>query len=196
MGASIHAWDKRGYPFGRRVAARVLAASRGTSAPPPFLVPHRHHDDADALPEAKEADRTQRTFPNLYASPSILITGRSTTAPALIRAIGADRLLVESDIDDVQYATRLVWGAVEWVARVKGWRLEDGTEGERRTGQAPAMDLMGVMGMSLVGLLRGAKARSGPCGGWSRIGRGSCGCRDEWTAGRIHLQRGAMYDLK
>ena len=67
----------------------------------------------------------QRALPNLYASPSIAITARSPAAASLIRAISRDRMLVESDSADVRHSTRLVWGATEWIARCKGWALED-----------------------------------------------------------------------
>ena len=70
-----------------------------------------------------------KQLPNLYGSPSILITGRVGHADALIREIASDRMLVESDSHDIKQMTRLVWGAVEWIARCKGWQLEgDDTE--------------------------------------------------------------------
>jgi Tat protein secretion system quality control protein TatD with DNase activity len=70
----------------------------------------------------------QKQFPNLYASPSILITSRTQTAPDLIRAISLDRLLVESDTHDVRRTAQLVWAATEWIARCRGWQVEDGDE--------------------------------------------------------------------
>jgi len=75
----------------------------------------------------------QKEFPNLYASPSILITSRSQTAPDLIRAISPDRLLVESDSCDVRHTTKLVWAATKWIAGCRGWKVEDG-ETEWRPG--------------------------------------------------------------
>ncbi len=33
-------------------------------------------------------------------------------------------MLAESDTHDVRRSTRLIWGAAEWIARVKGWKLE------------------------------------------------------------------------
>ncbi|WVR08340.1 hypothetical protein IAU60_005393 [Kwoniella sp. DSM 27419] len=68
--------------------------------------------------------QAQRNLLNLYASPSIFITGRSPHAPSLIRAIHRDRLLVESDSHDVRLSDRLVWAATEWISRCKGWPLE------------------------------------------------------------------------
>ncbi|ORY35039.1 hypothetical protein BCR39DRAFT_573782 [Naematelia encephala] len=72
--------------------------------------------------------QAEKQLLNLYASPSIFITGRSATAAALIRSISPDRILVESDSHEVRWSTGLVWAATEWVARLKGWRLEDGSE--------------------------------------------------------------------
>lgn len=43
---------------------------------------------------------------------------------ALIREIARDRILIESDSHDIRQMTRLLWGAAEWVARCKGWKLE------------------------------------------------------------------------
>ncbi|KAK1923853.1 hypothetical protein DB88DRAFT_439198 [Papiliotrema laurentii] len=65
-----------------------------------------------------------KNLSNLYASPSIYITSRTRSAPDLIRAIPTDRMLVESDTHDVRLSTRLVWGAVDWIARCKRWEVE------------------------------------------------------------------------
>ncbi|EIW72316.1 hypothetical protein TREMEDRAFT_66816 [Tremella mesenterica DSM 1558] len=71
--------------------------------------------------------QTAKHLPNLYASPSILITGRSTSAPDLIRSISPDKLLVESDSHDVRLSGRLVWAACVWIASCRSWRLEGST---------------------------------------------------------------------
>jgi Tat protein secretion system quality control protein TatD with DNase activity len=70
--------------------------------------------------------QAEKQFPNLYASPSILITSRTQTAPDLIRAISKDRILVESDSHDVRRMTQLVWAATKWIAGCRGWKVEDG----------------------------------------------------------------------
>jgi Tat protein secretion system quality control protein TatD with DNase activity len=81
---------------------------------------------------SRSAHAPQKQLLNLYASPSILITGRSASAGDLIRSISPDRLLVESDTHDARLATRLVWGACEWMARCRGWKLEGrDTDGEQ-----------------------------------------------------------------
>lgn len=77
----------------------------------------------------------QRNLLNIYASPSIFITGRSPTAPQLIRAISPERMLVESDSHDVRLSTNLVWAATVWIANCKGWHLE-GRDG--RPGTTPS----------------------------------------------------------
>ncbi|TXT06154.1 hypothetical protein VHUM_03627 [Vanrija humicola] len=69
-----------------------------------------------------------RTMPNLYFSPSVLLTARSPAGAAAVRAIPRDRVLVESDLHDVAQSTRLVWAAVLWVAACRGWRVETGDE--------------------------------------------------------------------
>lgn len=79
------------------------------------------------IPSQVTSSSCQKQLSNLYASPSIYITGRNSNPVGLIRAISADRMLVESDTHDVTRCTRLVWGATEWIARVKGWELESDT---------------------------------------------------------------------
>ncbi|ORX38041.1 hypothetical protein BD324DRAFT_624286 [Kockovaella imperatae] len=69
--------------------------------------------------------QTERNLLNVYASPSIFVTSRSSHAAELIRTISKDRMLVESDSHDLTLCTRAVWGATEWIARCRGWKLED-----------------------------------------------------------------------
>ncbi|ODN78304.1 hypothetical protein L202_03948 [Cryptococcus amylolentus CBS 6039] len=84
----------------------------------------------DALMEVKKnygerfLRRVNKHLPNLFISPSIPITSRSPHAPALIRAIPRNRMLVESDCHDVRLVTRFVWGVVRWVGEVRGWSVE------------------------------------------------------------------------
>ena len=70
--------------------------------------------------------QAEKQLSNLFASPSILITGRSGSADNLIRSIGRGRLLVESDSHDARLTTRLVWGACVWIAKCKEWQLDKG----------------------------------------------------------------------
>lgn len=69
-----------------------------------------------------------RTMPNVYFSPSVLITAR--LGDDVVRAVPRDRMLVESDTSEVTDTTRLVWAATVWIARCKGWRLETDTVGQ------------------------------------------------------------------
>lgn len=66
-----------------------------------------------------------RALPNVYFSPSILITGRF--GDDIVKAVPRERMLVESDTHDVRNATKLVWAATVWIARCKGWNLETET---------------------------------------------------------------------
>ncbi|OCF39226.1 hypothetical protein I317_06995 [Kwoniella heveanensis CBS 569] len=68
--------------------------------------------------------QAEKNLLNLYASPSIFITGRSPTASSLIQSISTDRILVESDSHDVRLSDRVVWAAAVWISRIKGWNLE------------------------------------------------------------------------
>lgn len=69
-----------------------------------------------------------RSMPNVYFSPSILITARS--GDEVVRAVPRDRMLVESDTSNVADITRLVWGATVWISTCKGWKLETESVGK------------------------------------------------------------------
>ncbi|WVF68863.1 hypothetical protein IAT40_003636 [Kwoniella sp. CBS 6097] len=68
--------------------------------------------------------QAEKNLLNLYASPSIFITGRSPSASTLIASISTDRILVESDSHDVRLSDRVVWAAAVWISQIKGWKLE------------------------------------------------------------------------
>ncbi|WWC93131.1 uncharacterized protein L201_008098 [Kwoniella dendrophila CBS 6074] len=68
--------------------------------------------------------QAERNLSNIYASPSIFITGRSPNASSLLSTISKDRLLVESDSHDVRLSDRLVWASAAWIANCKKWKLE------------------------------------------------------------------------
>jgi len=119
-----------------------------------------------------EPRSSQKHLSNLYASPSVLITGRLTSPDDLIRAIQPDRILVESDSHDIRRGPRLVWAAAVWVADVKKWKLEgrdelDGKGGEewgeegmveseeewiRRNGRKAAKRRTGRVGPEQIGI--------------------------------------------
>lgn len=66
--------------------------------------------------------------PNAYFSPSLLITVRGGAGADGVRLLPRERVLVESDTHDLRRCTSLVWGAVLWIAQVRGWKVEDGRE--------------------------------------------------------------------
>ena len=63
-----------------------------------------------------------RTMPNVYFSPSVLITAR--LGDEVVRAVPRDRMLVESDTGEIKDITRLIWAATVWISTCKGWKLE------------------------------------------------------------------------
>jgi len=67
---------------------------------------------------------SQKHFPNLFLSPSIAISGRTPVTPHLIRAADPSRLLVESDTHLIQDTTKRVWAATVWIAKCRGWEIE------------------------------------------------------------------------
>lgn len=66
--------------------------------------------------------------PNAYFSPSLLITARGGAGTDSVRLLPRERVLVESDTHDLERCTRLVWGAVLWIAECRGWQVESGEE--------------------------------------------------------------------
>ncbi|KAF8899080.1 TatD DNase family Scn1 [Infundibulicybe gibba] len=63
--------------------------------------------------------------PNIYLSLSTVINMRSPNHRALISACAPDRLLAESDYNDVGHCTERTWDMVQIIAEVRGWRIED-----------------------------------------------------------------------
>lgn len=61
----------------------------------------------------------------MFLSLSTVINSRSPNHKALIATCAPDRLLVESDYNNVDMCTAQTWEMVKTVAEVKGWRLED-----------------------------------------------------------------------
>ncbi|KAI5450526.1 Cut9-interacting protein scn1 [Naganishia albida] len=74
---------------------------------------------------------------NLYTSPSLAISARTSVTPNLIRSADPTRLLVESDTHIIGDTTRRTWASAVWIAKCRGWRVErteqdlcDGPSGE------------------------------------------------------------------
>jgi len=67
----------------------------------------------------------QNRHRNVFLSLSTTINGRSNNLNALIAACSPDRILIESDIDDIDWCTRKCIEIINVVARVKGWPIEE-----------------------------------------------------------------------
>ncbi|KAJ7651668.1 TatD DNase family Scn1 [Mycena polygramma] len=62
---------------------------------------------------------------NVFMSLSTTINGRSNNLEALIAACPPDRLLIESDIDNIDQCTERCIDIIKVVARVGGWSIEE-----------------------------------------------------------------------
>jgi len=60
----------------------------------------------------------------MFLSLSTVINGRSQNHRTLIAACSPDRLLVESDYNDINICTERTWEMIKTVADVRGWSLE------------------------------------------------------------------------
>jgi len=67
----------------------------------------------------------QKKHKNVFMSLSTTINGRSNNLDALIAACSPDRILIESDIDDIDRCTERCIEILNIVARVKGWSIEE-----------------------------------------------------------------------
>lgn len=65
-----------------------------------------------------------RYFKNLYTSPSLAISARTSVTPHLIRQSDPTRLLVESDTHLIDDTTRRTWAAAVWIAQCRNWTIE------------------------------------------------------------------------
>ncbi|KAJ3573544.1 hypothetical protein NP233_g2364 [Leucocoprinus birnbaumii] len=67
----------------------------------------------------------EKKHPNIYISLSTAINGKSSSYKALIAACANDRILAESDCDDIQMSTAYTWTMVKDIAEIKEWTVED-----------------------------------------------------------------------
>ncbi|KAJ7195551.1 TatD DNase family Scn1 [Mycena haematopus] len=74
--------------------------------------------------QALSAHPCQKKHDNIFMSLSTTINGRSKKLNALIAACGPNRLLIESDIDNIDRCTEKCVEILGLVARVKGWSVE------------------------------------------------------------------------
>ncbi|KAJ6575405.1 TatD DNase family Scn1 [Mycena capillaripes] len=66
----------------------------------------------------------QKKHNNVFMSLSTAVNGRSNNLNALIEACSPDRILIESDIDNIDRCTEGCIEMLNIVARVKGWPIE------------------------------------------------------------------------
>ncbi|KAJ7492346.1 TatD DNase family Scn1 [Mycena latifolia] len=67
----------------------------------------------------------QKGHVNVFLSLSTVINGRSSNMDALIAACSPNRILIESDFNDINMCTERCVEMLNIVARVKGWPIED-----------------------------------------------------------------------
>ena len=70
----------------------------------------------------------QKANNNIFLSLSSIINGRSENHEHLIRHCRADRLLAESDYNDIKFVTSQTWEILETISRIRGWPLETSWE--------------------------------------------------------------------
>ncbi|KAG9025041.1 hypothetical protein FRB95_010614 [Tulasnella sp. JGI-2019a] len=68
----------------------------------------------------------QKLYPNVFISLSIAINGRSTGHEAVIKACDPERLLAESDMNNISKCTENTWNMVSMIAALRGWTVETG----------------------------------------------------------------------
>ena len=66
----------------------------------------------------------QRKHENVFLSLSTVINHRHANHRALIAECSPNRLLVESDYNDIDMCTRQTWDMIRIIAEVKGWDIE------------------------------------------------------------------------
>jgi len=76
----------------------------------------------------------QKLFSNVFISLSTVINHKHSNLKRLIAQASHDRLLVESDFNDVEKCTQQVLLILELMAEVKGWNIEENwTEGDNHS---------------------------------------------------------------
>jgi len=73
-------------------------------------------------------DSLQKANNNIFLSLSTIINGRSENHEHLIRHCRADRLLAESDYNDIKFVTSRTWEILETISMIRGWPLETSWE--------------------------------------------------------------------
>jgi Tat protein secretion system quality control protein TatD with DNase activity len=68
---------------------------------------------------------SQKRHINTFLSLSTTINGRSKNHRQLIAACSPNRILAESDFNDINGCTERTWEIIQIIAEVKGWQLEE-----------------------------------------------------------------------
>ncbi|PFH52242.1 hypothetical protein AMATHDRAFT_74306 [Amanita thiersii Skay4041] len=66
----------------------------------------------------------EKAHPNVFMSVSTVINGRNRNLQSLIAACSPNRIMVESDYNNVEMTTPNTWEILLLVANVKGWHIE------------------------------------------------------------------------
>ena len=66
----------------------------------------------------------QKKHENIFLSLSTVINQGHANYRALIKECSANRLLAESDYDDIDMCTSQTWDMIRIIAEVKGWDIE------------------------------------------------------------------------
>ncbi|KAG8816406.1 hypothetical protein FRC19_000388, partial [Serendipita sp. 401] len=82
----------------------------------------------------------EKNYPNIFLSLSDVINSRSENHVHLIKGCAEDRLLAESDYDNIQHSVSQTWKMVETIANLRGWEVETSWEEE-----APPLEKWGVV---------------------------------------------------
>ncbi|KAF5352739.1 hypothetical protein D9756_005914 [Leucocoprinus leucothites] len=66
----------------------------------------------------------EKRHTNVYISLSTVINGKSSSYKALIASCANDRILAESDYDNIHMCTSQTWDIVKAIAEIKNWKIE------------------------------------------------------------------------
>ncbi|KAJ3573541.1 hypothetical protein NP233_g2363 [Leucocoprinus birnbaumii] len=93
--------------------------------PTPFTVPLEHQLSIieAQIDLAVELGRNEK-HSNIFLSPSLTHNGKSEKSRELIAACSANRILVETDHNDIDSCTQRTWDMVKIIAEIKGWDIE------------------------------------------------------------------------
>jgi hypothetical protein len=97
-------------------------------------------DDSSVYLSFPSLMRLQKTHSNVFLSLSVGINARSDNHILLIQNCAEERLLAESDWNQVCYCTPQTWKILEIIANLRGWPLETSWDTD-----APSEEQWGVV---------------------------------------------------